>query len=113
MENPDPVPYLHLDRTFVPFSLYPRIIRDIALFVPTEVSANEVAAVIRQSAGPLLAEGPVKFDEFNKEGESRTSLAFRIALQSHERSLTDEEANTALSGVITALEKHPSWEVRK
>ena len=113
MENPDPTPYLHLDRTFKPFSLYPRIIRDIALFVPIGVKSVEVEAVIRGSAGPLLAEGPVKFDEFSKEGESRSSLAFRIALQSTEKSLTDEEAHTVVSRIISALEKHPNWEVRK
>lgn len=113
METPDFSAYLHLDRTFRPFSLYPRIVRDIALFVPTGVSSDEVASVIRESAGPLLVEGPVKFDEFSKEGESRTSLAFRMAFQSYEKSLTDEEANSALAGVITALEKHPSWEVRR
>jgi len=98
---------------FKPFSLYPRIIRDIALFVPTGIFPDEVEKVIRESAGPLLAEGPVKFDEFSKEGEGRTSFAFRIAFQSHEKSLTDEEANTALSGVISALENHPDWQVRK
>lgn len=113
METPDPTPYLHLDRTFKPFSLYPRIIRDIALFVPTGVTADAVVTVIRESAGPLLVEGPVKFDEYTKEGEERTSLAFRIAFQSHEKSLTDEEANTALSVIISALEKHPLWQVRK
>lgn len=113
MENPDPAPYLHVDRTFAPFSLYPRIIRDIALFVPTEVSADEVAQVIRENAGSLLVEGPVKFDEYSKEGEARTSLAFRIAFQSHEKSLTDEEANEALLGITSALEKHPNWQVRK
>lgn len=113
IENPDPEPFIHLDQVFKPFSPYPRIIRDIALFVPASISAQEVAEVIRMSAGPLLAEGPVKFDEFKKEGESRISLAFRMAFQAHEKSLTDEEANQALSGIISALEKHPSWEVRK
>jgi len=113
IDTPDATPYLNLDKTFKPFSLYPRIVRDIALFVPVGVTADEVATVIRENAGPLLVEGPVKFDEYSKEGEERTSLAFRIAFQSHKKSLTDDEAHTALSGIISALEKHPSWEVRK
>ncbi len=109
----DPDPLLRPETVFKPFSLFPRIIRDIALFIPKEVKAEEVEEVIRNSAGPLLVEGPVKFDEFCKEGEERTSLAFRIAFQSHEKSLTDVEANEALFGIISALEKHSNWEVRK
>lgn len=109
----DITPFINLNTMYKPFSPYPRIIRDVALFAPNNVSTDEVATVIRESAGPLLVEGPVKFDEFSKEGEGRTSLAFRMAFQSHERSLTDEEANEALSGVILALEQHPNWQVRK
>ncbi len=109
----DPSPLLHPETVFKPFSLFPRIIRDIALFVPKGVSGEEVAIAIKESAGPLLVEGPVKFDEFSKEGEERTSLAFRMVFQSHEKSLTDTEINETLLGVISALEKHPNWEVRK
>lgn len=109
----DPGPLLHPETVFKPFSLFPRIIRDIALFVPKEVKAEEVEKIIRESAGPLLVEGPVKFDEFSKEGEARTSLAFRVAFQSNEKTLSDTEANEALLGIISALEKHPNWEVRK
>ena len=110
---PDINSFVHLNTQFRSFSLYPRIIRDIALFVPSGVRAEDVESVIRENAGPLLAEGPVKFDEFSKAGESRTSLAFRIAFQSHKKTLSDAEANEALSSIISALEKHPNWEVRK
>lgn len=113
IESPDPGIFMHLNGVFKPFSLYPRIVRDVALFVPQGVLADEVAEVIRMSAGPFLAEGPIKFDEYAKEGESRVSLAFRVSFQSHEKSLTDKEANDALSGIIAALEKHPNWQVRK
>src|SRR3989344_5541305 len=112
-ECPDIVSLVNLDVQYRSFSLYPRIIRDIALFVPSGVRAEEVESVIRENAGPLLAEGPVKFDEFSKEGESRTSLAFRIAFQSHKKTLSDAEANEALSSIVSALEKHPLWQVRK
>lgn len=109
----DPSSLLHPEAVFKPFSLFPRIIRDIALFVPKGVSGEEVAIAIKESAGPLLVEGPAKFDEFSKEGEERTSLAFRIVFQSHEKSLTDAEVNDVLLDVTSSLEKHPNWEVRK
>ena len=47
--------------------------------------------IIKASAGELLAEGPVLFDEFPKG--NKKSLAFRYSLQSYDKTLSDEEAN--------------------
>ncbi len=104
------VPYVHLDRPYQPFSLYPRIIRDIAVWVSEGNPPEEVIEVIKNAAGPLLTEGPVLFDEFKKDG--RKSLAFRQAFQSREKTLSDGEVNEVMDKVVTALEAK-GWEVRK
>ena len=109
--NPDLVPYIKEAVTYKPVSPYPRIIRDVALFVPTGTKSGEVAEVIKQSAGELLAEGPVLFDEFTKPGEERTSLAYRMAFQASDRTLSDEEINEIMDGVYNTL-KVRGWEVR-
>lgn len=92
-------------------SPYPRIIRDIAVWVPEGVTTEAVAEIIKDSAGELCVEGPVLFDEFAKEG--RKSLAFRLVFQSYTKTLADEEANIEMSKVINALEKPAGFEVRK
>jgi len=93
---------------YQPFSRYPFIVRDIALWVPTETQPDNVLAIIRAAAGELLIRSE-KFDEF-KKGE-KTSLAFRLVFQSFEKTLTDAEANAVMENIYTAVKKE-GWEVR-
>jgi len=82
-------------------SLYPRIIRDIALWVPAGTQAETVTEIIKNSAGELCVEGPVLFDEFSKDG--KTSLAFRLVFQSYEKTLQDTEINEIMEEVNKSL----------
>ena len=104
---PRPVPISKTEH-YQPFSKYPSIVRDIALWVPTETEPENVLAVIRKAAGELLVRSE-KFDEF-KKGD-KTSLAFRLVFQSFDRTLTDEDANSRMESVYAAAKKE-GWEVR-
>lgn len=96
------------DATYTPFSLYPHITRDIALWAGEGTLSDEVAGVLHGEAGALLVHLRL-FDEFTKDG--RTSYAFRLVFQSHERTLTDEEVAGAMERVYKAVEER-GWEVR-
>ena len=93
---------------YQPFSKYPFIVRDIAMWVPVETSASEVLEIIKQNAGELLVRSE-KFDEFAKD--DRISYAFRLIFQSFDRTLVDEDANASMENITTAL-KAQGWEVR-
>ncbi len=94
-------------------SKYPSIIRDISLFVPLATRAGDVEAVIESSMGGLV-QSLTLIDVFEQPEEKRKSLAFRMTLQSYERTLSDDEANSVSLAVVTALEKaNSTWEVRK
>ncbi len=86
---------------YQPFSKYPYIVRDIALWVPAETNAMAVAQKIHDLAGDLVRETPYKFDEF-KKGE-KTSLAFRLVFQSFDRTLTEAEVNIIMEKVAATL----------
>lgn len=112
--KPEPVDlssFIKLEVKYRPVSVYPRIARDIALFVPAGTLSAEVGETIKQNAGGLLAEGPILFDEFTKPGEDRTSLAFRMAFQAPDRTLEDMEINTLMEKVYETV-KERGWEVR-
>jgi len=94
--------------TYQPFSLYPFIVRDIALWVPTGTDVGRTTSYIQEQAGELLVRID-QFDTFEKEG--RISLAFRLVFQSMERTLTDEEVNGVMMQVSEALKK-AGFEVR-
>lgn len=86
--------------TFVPYSAYPFISRDIALWVPETVTAGEIEKEICAHAGALLTRVTL-FDSFAKEG--RVSYAFRLVFQSYEKTLTDEEVGTIMKTLTDAL----------
>jgi phenylalanyl-tRNA synthetase beta chain len=104
---------LSKDKKYIPFSHYPFITRDIALFVPATVLEGEVAAALRaaasKAAGTLLVKGPDLFDAFSKDG--KTSFAFRMIFQSFEKTLSDDEVNAFMETVYTDV-KAKGWEVR-
>ena len=96
-------------KKFIAFSLYPLIVRDIALFVSLDTTPESVAKIIKENAGDLVVRGPELFDEFSKDGKK--SLAFRLVFQSFDRTLSDEEVNKIMEKVYVALTIH-GWQIR-
>lgn len=96
------------DNTFVPYSLYPYITRDIALWVGEGITAESILTLIKEEGGSLLTHVRL-FDEFQKDG--RTSYAFRLIFQSFEKTLTDEEIQPIMSRIETSL-KAQGHEIR-
>ena len=98
---------------FKPFSAYPFIVRDIAVWVPSGTIVEEVGLVfediLRESSSWGLAIKTSLFDEF-KKGE-RMSYAFRVVFQSFDKTLTDEEVNEIMQKIATALTEK-RYEVR-
>ncbi|MEK7144667.1 MAG: phenylalanine--tRNA ligase subunit beta [Patescibacteria group bacterium] len=94
--------------TYKPFSVYPFITRDIALWIPEETEAREPERIIRENAGELLVRLD-QFDRFEKEG--KVSLAFRLVFESMERTLTDDEVNGVMEKISAAL-RAAGYEVR-
>ena len=94
---------------FQPFSLYPFIVRDVALFVPSRIKPESILDCIRAEAGKLAVRS-WKFDEFEKNGKQ--SFAFRIVFQSFEKTLTDAEANAVMEKIYMVLKKEFGAEIR-
>jgi phenylalanyl-tRNA synthetase beta chain len=93
---------------FKPFSNYPFILRDIALWTPAGTESGEVEQIIRANAGDLLARVD-QFDRFEKDG--RVSYAFRLVFESMARTLSDEDVNPLMENVSAALAER-GFEVR-
>jgi len=111
---PDPVDYENLElkiseATYKPFSQYPFILRDIAVWVPTSVTQGELEAMIRGEAGELLVRLD-HFDSFEKEG--KVSHAFHLVFQSYERTLSDSEINEVMQKIVSKLESNQDFKVR-
>ncbi len=85
-------------------SKYPKVVRDVALWVPMEVRVGGIEALIKKVMGDLVVDLKL-FDVFEKPEEHKKSFAFRMTLQSNDHTLSDEEANEVAHRVVTALKE--------
>jgi len=97
-----------VSQKYLPFSIYPALSRDIALFVEEGTDPETVVVILNKAAGPLRVR-TTQFDEFHKDG--RVSLAFRLVFQAPDRTLTDTDAEAAMNAVYEAA-KTAGFEVR-
>ena len=83
---------------------YPALRQDLAFVVPEGVEAGELIDAAREAAGPQLREVEV-FDVYRGEqvGEGKKSIAFSVAFQSPERTLSDEDAAALRQKIANAL----------
>lgn len=95
--------------TYKPFSVYPFMTRDIALWTPEGTDSDAVKVLIAEKAGRLLVRVD-QFDTFTKEG--RTSYAYRLVFESMEKTLSDEEIQPIMEHVTSTLNATSGYEVR-
>ena len=94
---------------YKPFSQYPFVVRDIAVWVPESTEPNDLVNTMKSNAGNLLVREPWLIDEYKKE--NRISYAYRLVFQSSEKTLTDEEVLEIMKNVESAISRK-NWEVR-
>ncbi len=89
---------------FRELSRFPAIRRDIAVVVERDMPAERVAECIRSASPDTLRELKL-FDVYQGEhiDSGRKSLALGLTLQSQSRTLTDEEVDAVIDGIVAAL----------
>jgi phenylalanyl-tRNA synthetase beta chain len=92
---------------------YPAVRQDIAVVVREEVPAGDLVAVARAAAGPELREIRV-FDVYRGDqlGQGRKSVAFSVAYQSSEGTLSEEHATRLRDAIVAALAERFGAELR-
>ena len=87
-----------------PVPRFPPALQDIALVVDDPVSAADLAAAIRAAGGALLAEARL-FDVY-RGGQlpgGKKSVAFSLAFQAVDRTLTDAEVEAEKARIVDAV----------
>ncbi len=89
---------------FSPLSKYPSIRRDLALVVDESIEYREVHACIRSSA-PEILQDILLFDVYTGTNidSGRKSLALGLILQDSSHTLTDDEIEITVSGILQQL----------
>ncbi len=94
-------------------SKFPAIRRDIAVVVDDSVSANELIEAVAGSAPELIRDVRI-FDIYKGERieAGRKSVAIGLILQETSRTLTDEDADTAMAAAVAKLKNKFAAELR-
>lgn len=96
-------------KKYTPISVYPFSVRDIAVWTEGEGNEGEIENIIKKHAGDLLQRVTL-FDVFSKDG--KTSYAYRLVLQSMEKTLEESEINKIMEKITNELNGKNGWEVR-
>lgn len=100
-------------RVFQPFSSYPAVREDLAVVVDEALPAEAVASVIRRAGGKLLVELTL-FDVYRgaQVGAGKKSLAWALAFQAPDKTLTGEAVTGLRTRISKALERELGGEIR-
>ncbi len=94
-------------------SRFPAVRRDLAFLVPEQVAWTDLAATVRQAAGPLLRDLNL-FDRYVGQGVEPgfKSLAMGLILQDKSRTLTDRDVDAVVAEAVTAIEREHHARIR-
>ncbi len=92
---------------------FPATSRDLAIVVDKDAEAGKIEQVIMKNGGKHF-KSVTLFDVYTGEhvAEGKKSLAFNLQFQSKDKTLTDEEADTAFNNILKAVEKQFGAELR-
>ncbi len=86
-----------------PFSIYPSSVRDLTLIIDENTAFSRIKKALKDAQIPNLS-GILPLDIF-KESDNTIALSVRCVIHSLEKTLNDEEVNSAVQKVLEILEK--------
>ena len=103
-----------LARVYKAIPRFPKVPRDIAIVADESVTNAQALAAIKGAKLEVLLEDLEQFDVYRGAGvpASKKSMAYSFTLRSPERTLTDEEIQSAMSAVLSALKDSLGAELR-
>ncbi len=91
--------------TYQPLPKFPATTRDLSLLVDEDMPVAELEKAIKGAVGKILEKVSLfdvyRSDDMKKNGKK--SIAYSISMRSHEGTLTDEQADSAMKRVLKAL----------
>ena len=105
LDMPSIVPMTSFDRKYTGIAKFPAVTRDISMLVPKEILAGDIEKMIRQRGGKIL-ESLKLFDVYEGDqiGEGYKSLAYSLQFRDMNKTLNDDDVNSAMKKILNGLE---------
>ncbi|MCF7801745.1 MAG: phenylalanine--tRNA ligase subunit beta [Candidatus Marinimicrobia bacterium] len=96
--------YWNREKSFILFSPYPVVERDLSLVIDETISHAEIQKVIEEKGGNFLQESYL-YDLYqgNTIATGQKSLTFRLVFQTLDRTLTEREVDQAFDRIVWSL----------
>jgi len=100
-------------RSYAPLPRYPSVKRDIAMTISDGVLAGEIINAIKEKGGKLL-ESAALFDVYTGEQIRKgfKSVAYSLTFRTAEKTLTEDEVNSAMKKILAHLSDKFKAELR-
>ena len=98
---------------YVPASVYPEIVKDVAFVVDKSLPVEEIMAEIKKVGKEILTNISI-FDVYTGPNvlETEKSVAFKLTFQSNNRTLQEEEVMTIFNEIMTTVKTKFNCKVR-
>lgn len=108
------VKYAKANKKYTEVPKFPAVERDIAIIVEEKIEVGQIEKIITRKAKKLL-ESMQLFDIYRNEklGQNKKSVAYSLIFRDKNKTLSDEEINTVMIGIVQELEKQLGAELRK
>ena len=104
IDLPSVLPHVSFERKYKGIANFPASTRDISMVVPNDVTNQEIVDCIKKNGGEHL-ESVTLFDIY--EGAQvltgHKSMAYSLTFRAKDHSLADDEVNTAMDKILSAL----------
>lgn len=103
----------NFEKIYTPLPKYPAVTRDLAFICDDLTESGAIEEIIYQAGGKIIKE--VKLFDIYKGGQipsNMKSLAFTVSMRADDRTLTDEEADKAVTKILSELEKQIGVKLR-
>lgn len=104
------VPDISKRTAFKDWSVYPFIVRDVAVWVLEKDKEDELETIAQDFAQEHCVIPARMFDRFEKQG--KVSVAYRFVFRSYEKTLTDKEVDTLFEKLQKNISKNIAFEIR-
>ena len=91
---------------YKPLPKYPAVVRDISMLVKDEVYVRDLEKAIDENGGKLV-EDITLFDVYKggQIAEGYKSVSFSITFRAEDRTLVDDDVNSVMTDILSALEQ--------
>ena len=98
---------------YTPLPKFPSVSRDIAVVCAADIPVGDLSACIMENGGPFLRDCTV-FDVYTGHhiAEGLKSVAFSLSMRADDRTMTDDDAESTVKSVLSALKERYNAVIR-